>query len=679
MNLLDSNMGKDPATVYGVYFTTEDGTQYAMRQSENLWNPHNYYEFSWSTGVKTSDIHGGILHSAHYASMEGKTITSITYITSEGIETYNLASGLYVAPHHEGKVSAVATSENTLKLYGVPADLENVTVSVATTGRGSVTLAANAAIGEDGVVKLDEGNTFEADKVYNVVVSSSNFAAMTTTIQYTDEVYVLMNIPYAEFYSELNNDVAVDIVSSATTSKSGNCSNVYSGGATIENGLDLDGVVVPVKMDLATYQKLSGQVSGSGEAYYISGAVSAPAVYMELTYADGKYEFSKIQGEVTGVSDVEAEILSSTTWGDYQVNLLDSNMGKDPATVYGVYFTTEDGTQYAMRQSENLWNPHNYYEFSWSTGVKTSDIHGGILHSAHYASMEGKTITSITYITSEGIETYNLASGLYVAPHHEGKVSAVATSENTLKLYGVPADLENVTVSVATTGRGSVTLAANAAIGEDGVVKLDEGNTFEADKVYNVVVSSSNFAAMTTTVQYTAMQFTDVKSSDYYYNSVLWAVQNGVTAGTSATTFSPNKTCTRAEIVTFLWAQAGKPEATGTNPFVDVKEDDYYYQAVLWAAQNGITAGTSATTFSPNKTCTRAEAVTFLWAKEGKTVVTGKNPFVDVKSSDYYYNSVLWAVQNGVTAGTSATTFSPNKTCTRAEAVTFLYGLVTNS
>ena len=185
MDLADSSLGKDPSTVYGVYFTTTDGVQYALRQSENLWNPHSYCEFSWSTGVQTADIHGGILHSAHYASMEGKTIASITYITSNGIETYNLASGLYVAPHHEGEITATATSENTMTLTGVPADLENVTVTVKTSGRGAVTLADNASIDANGNVTLDEGKVFAEGTVYNVIVSSSNYAAMTTTVTYT--------------------------------------------------------------------------------------------------------------------------------------------------------------------------------------------------------------------------------------------------------------------------------------------------------------------------------------------------------------------------------------------------------------------------------------------------------------------------------------------------------------
>lgn len=177
------------------------------------------------------------------------------------------------------------------------------------------------------------------------------------------------------------------------------------------------------------------------------------------------------------------------------------------------------------------------------------------------------------------------------------------------------------------------------------------------------------------------MNFVDVKTSDYFYDSVKWAVNNNITKGTSATTFSPNNTCTRAEIVTFLWRAAGSKTPTITrNPFTDVAPSmgmDYYY-AILWASQNGIAAGTSATTFSPNATCTRAQIVTFLWRYSNKPAGYYSNPFTDVNKAEHaaYYDAILWAVGKGITKGTTATTFSPYGTCTRGEAVTFLYRAV---
>lgn len=177
------------------------------------------------------------------------------------------------------------------------------------------------------------------------------------------------------------------------------------------------------------------------------------------------------------------------------------------------------------------------------------------------------------------------------------------------------------------------------------------------------------------------MNFIDVKASDFFYEPVKWAVNNKITNGTSSTTFSPYKNCNRAEIVTFLWRAAGTPEPTVTrNPFTDVNSvrDASYYKAILWASQKGITAGTNATTFSPYQECTRSQIVTFLYRYAGKPSGNYSNPFKDVSSVNEasYYNAILWAVGKGITQGTSTTTFSPYASCTRGEAVTFLYRYV---
>ena len=171
--------------------------------------------------------------------------------------------------------------------------------------------------------------------------------------------------------------------------------------------------------------------------------------------------------------------------------------------------------------------------------------------------------------------------------------------------------------------------------------------------------------------------FTDVPANLYCFEPVVWAYYHDpqITSGTGATTFSPNADCTRGEVVTFLWRAAGKPEPKTTkNPFKDVKTTDFFYKPVLWAVEKGITKGTSATTFSPKNSCTRSEVVTFLWRADGSQAPTAAtNPFKDVNTTDWFYRPVLWAVEKGITMGTSATTFSPKKVCTRGEVVTFLY------
>ena len=168
--------------------------------------------------------------------------------------------------------------------------------------------------------------------------------------------------------------------------------------------------------------------------------------------------------------------------------------------------------------------------------------------------------------------------------------------------------------------------------------------------------------------------FVDVPSGSYYEDAVDWAVANGITTGTDAAHFSPDGICTRAQAVTFLWRAAGSPKPeTRTMPFTDVPAGSYYYDAVLWAVENDITKGTSDTTFSPNMTCTRAQIVAFLWRSEKSPAAGTANPFADVKSAAYYADAVLWAAKKDITKGTTNTTFSPDADCTRAQIVTFLW------
>ncbi|MDO4553408.1 MAG: S-layer homology domain-containing protein, partial [Bacillota bacterium] len=168
--------------------------------------------------------------------------------------------------------------------------------------------------------------------------------------------------------------------------------------------------------------------------------------------------------------------------------------------------------------------------------------------------------------------------------------------------------------------------------------------------------------------------FTDVAADAYYYNAVLWALTNEITTGTSDTTFGPDLPCTRAQMVSFLWRAYGSPEPTTTEtPFTDVSESDYFFKAVLWAVEQGITTGVTDTAFEPDATVSRGQTAAFLYRAAGSPAVTADNPFGDVSQGEYYYDAVLWAVEQGVTTGTSETAFSPALPCTRAQIVTLLY------
>ena len=244
------------------------------------------------------------------------------------------------------------------------------------------------------------------------------------------------------------------------------------------------------------------------------------------------------------------------------------------------------------------------------------------------------------------------------------------------------------------------TAGAGGSISPSGNVSVREGRdqtfTITPDKGYavaNVKIDGKSIGAVksytfenvsrTHTIEVIFMKangnpqtgvFVDVATGSYYEDAVDWAVENGITKGTDDTHFSPDGICTRAQAVTFLWRAAGSPEPeTRAMPFADVPAGSYYYDAVLWAVENGITKGTSETMFSPNMTCSRAQIVAFLWRSEKSPAAGTANPFADVKSTAYYADAVLWAVKEDITKGTTNTTFSPDADCTRAQIVTFLW------
>ena len=244
------------------------------------------------------------------------------------------------------------------------------------------------------------------------------------------------------------------------------------------------------------------------------------------------------------------------------------------------------------------------------------------------------------------------------------------------------------------------TAGAGGSISPSGNVSVREGRdqtfTITPDKGYavaNVKIDGKSIGAVksytfenvsrTHTIEVIFMKangnpqtgvFVDVATGSYYEDAVDWAVENGITKGTDDTHFSPDGICTRAQAVTFLWRAAGSPKPeTRAMPFTDVPVGSYYYDAVLWVVENGITKGTSDTTFSPNMTCSRAQIVAFLWRSEKSPAAGTANPFTDVKSTAYYAVAVLWAVKENITEGTTNTTFSPDADCTRAQIVTFLW------
>ncbi len=273
--------------------------------------------------------------------------------------------------------------------------------------------------------------------------------------------------------------------------------------------------------------------------------------------------------------------------------------------------------------------------------------------------LNGKTLTAEAQFTVMG----GGGGGGFVSAGYA--VSIAKTENGTVTASAETAEEgETITLTVkAETGYVLKTLTA-AAEGKDLTLTAGKNGTY---------TFTMPAADVTVTAVFEKIAFADVKSGSYCYDAVQWAVAKGITLGMSDGSFAPNAPCTRGQIVTFLWRAMGCPAPKSTvNPFTDVKSGSYCYEAVLWAVEQGITKGTTAATFSPNAPCTRGQAVTFLCRAVG-TEGTGDTGFADVGANSFCAGSVKWAVENGVTKGTTATTFSPNETCTRGQIVTFLY------
>ncbi len=289
--------------------------------------------------------------------------------------------------------------------------------------------------------------------------------------------------------------------------------------------------------------------------------------------------------------------------------------------------------------------------FSQDGTISTEGVSGNYRYSLCFDDEQSSLPWYYTEISGEG------SSNMKIAQSKEGIVISGEDLQDMTILTESDSGQKAIMVS---TDESKVLLKADQ--GDNPSVYVDtnhDGNFETALKVQSV--SSGN------------TQFTDVDSNAYYYDAVQWAVNEEITAGTSAAAFSPNSPCNRAQIVTFLWRAAGSPEVKGKNPFTDVSPDAYYYGAVQWAVKEGITSGTSATAFSPNTTCTRAQAVTFLHRANGSPSSDKGTTFTDVAAGTYYEKAVAWAVEKNITKGTSANEFSPNANCTRAQIVTFLY------
>ena len=367
-------------------------------------------------------------------------------------------------------------------------------------------------------------------------------------------------------------------------------------------------------------------------------------------------------------------------------------------TGYAAYYWRTDA-QGSYTEGNFVWNddPYDTYVEITDTPTYTNtytitlDAGGGTVTTTSMTTgTDGKLTEALPTPTRDGY-TFD---GWFTAAEGGEKVTTDTVFNGNTTIYAhwtaistyppIIEDTEGGTVTVSPeypTAGSKVTITATPDEGYevDQVIVTDQNGkpvavTDNGDGTYSFTQPVGKATVKVVFKDATAVAFVDVPADEYYYNAVQWAVKNGITCGTSDTTFSPDTPCTRAQVVTFLWRAAGCPSPQSRElPFKDVAKGSYYETAVLWAVETGITQGTSTTTFSPEETCSRAQIVTFLWRSQHKPAAGTTNPFTDVPEDSYYTEAVLWAVGSGITVGTSTTTFSPDEDCTRAQIVTFLY------
>ena len=332
-------------------------------------------------------------------------------------------------------------------------------------------------------------------------------------------------------------------------------------------------------------------------------------------------------------------------------------------------------------------------------GTQTVEISCATPGASIYYTTDGTTPTSTGTIYSGAISLTSTTTIKAIAVKADMNDSAVAEATFTRRSSSGGGGISSAlgyAVSADKTETGAITVSPKSASRGDTVtitVTPDKGYTLESLTVldkdgkalaltdkgggrYTFTMPAGKITVKAVFMDDNTMLnfFTDVHAEDYYYDAVLWAAQEGVTGGTSDTLFAPNAGCTRAQAVAFLWRAAGSPEPKSADlPFTDVPADAYYAKAVAWAVENGVAKGVSETAFAPDAGCTRAQIVTFLWRAQQSPASGGENPFTDVSADAYYYNAVLWAVENDVAKGVSETAFAPDDNCTRAQIVTLIY------
>ena len=428
-------------------------------------------------------------------------------------------------------------------------------------------------------------------------------------------------------------------------------------------------------LDLDANKKIGEKILYLENQFYHKGVLNAGETF-DMKTLPGSFDPSRTKNWIGGTVDaagiltVDADATEVTY--DYQTKSGNTDAKYLMSCKLNVKGGTTPVAKYAISVTGGIANLAKAAEGSVVT--LTADAPAANMHFARWEVESGSEAVTFANATN--------STTTFPIPAGEVKVKAVFEADEIM----VPIQYD---VSVLNDGNGKA-FASPAKAAADTAITLtatpNAGYHFKAWRVIlgGVTITGNKFTMPAEDVEVQAVfekdapiskhPFLDVPAGAYYEDAVVWAVGKGITSGTNATTFDPNGTCTRAQAVTFLWRAAGSPTPkTKLMPFPDVPVGSYYWNAVLWAIEQGITEGTSYLTFSPNDSCTRAQIVTFLWRSKGNPAVSGNVPFTDVAPDAYYAAAVTWAEKNGITGGIGNGLFGSNNTCTRAQIVTFLY------
>ena len=586
------------------------------------------------------------------ANSDSAAIGSATVISCTGnVSITNNGTGQAVA----GRLTVNGVDDQPAQNVTVSANSSNPAIS----GHTAITCSGNVTITNEGAHAVSGALTVNGAQ--NVTVTANNGQAVygTLTVEGAQNVKVTAN----SSYPAIANNVSITC--------SGNVEIVNKGD---DNATAVQGTLTVNHAQDVTVTAKSNQ-----------------AVSQTLTVNDAQNVTVTANSSSAAINDVDI-----TCSGNVEI----VNQGTGKAVGFTLTFQQSNGHSYTVKTGSSLEKLEVYAE---KAEGETFDVKSLNASEEEFLNASAVKIESADHTPGEweynSTQHWRLCTVCGEALDQEDHTFSGSTC--TVCGYTKPSSGGSYTptysITAPKTEHGSVTVSPGYAERGDTVtvaVKPDKGYTLETltvtDKNGNEIELTSKGGGKYTfkmpgskvTVKATFMEdnsmlnfFVDVFPGDYYYDAVLWAAENGITGGVDDTHFAPNATCTRAQAVTFLWRAAGCPAPQShAMPFTDVAEGSYYYDAVLWAVEQGITKGTGDTTFSPNATCTRAQIVTFLWRSQKSPAAGTANPFTDVAADAYCVDAVLWAVKEDITNGTgNGTTFSPNDNCTRAQIVTFLY------